>query len=93
MIPNKNIRVTLLKLLFIQPNPINRSDYQHAKEKIFPGINNFINFLKQEDHQLIVKCAKEILQRLTYNIDYPPASRLTNNLLAFEDKEKKQCVR
>jgi len=80
MAHTRNIRDTLLKALFLNPNPSRRSAYDDARRYLYPNESDFVEFLRTDSEQEMVLLAKGILLDLVFVSYCPPPSHLLINL-------------
>ena len=80
MAHSRNIRGTLLKALFLNPNPQRRPAYDDARHYLYPSEAEFIDFLRTESEQEMGSLAQGILLDLVFTSFCPPPSHLLINL-------------
>jgi len=87
---SSNIKQTLKKKLFINPNfEGDKEIYKELFNFVFPGYQDFINFLDETNHDKIIEYSKKILLRLAYEELCPPPTKLLINLLDNEEEQIK----
>jgi hypothetical protein len=80
-----NIKLTILSKLFLKPNPTcNKREFNQLLDFIFPIKQDFINFLKEKNYELVEQYAQKILLALSYNTFAAPPSRLLINIHNME---------
>jgi len=80
-----NIKNTLKRRLFTNPNFTKRKhEYRQLFNFIFPGAQDFINFLDETNQEKSIEYAKKILLRMSYEAFFPPPRKLLFNILEME---------
>ena len=84
------INDTLLNKLFINPEVLNRKRhiYNVLRQRMFPYEKSFREFLTTSDASEQKTQAKQIIQRLCFDANYPPPYSLLLNLAEFETDTK-----
>lgn len=83
---SRNINQTLLESLFWNPKPLPRKEriYLILRDRIFPGPELYIEFLSIHEAYEKIELAKDILQRLCFEANFPPPFSLFTNLINCE---------
>ena len=85
---NANIRETILVELFTKPRVLHHKEYDRANRILFPGRDDFTNFLSSDDDQERRRYSHKIINRLVFQHRLSPPSSLLRNLLEYEDNLK-----
>ena len=80
------INSTLFQMLFANPKPLSRKShvFRVLYSRMFPSEHLFRKFLTTSDSSEQVELAKEIIQRLCFEANFPPPFSLLIQLLSFE---------
>lgn len=84
----KNIRVTLLENLFLNPNPKFQAKlFLQYYDRIFPDNTLYIDFLKTTSEEERTDLAKRIIDRINFDSNFSIPEVFFENLLDLETKE------
>jgi hypothetical protein len=90
----KNMAETLLQSLFTNPKPIAHFGdiYRNLENRIFPDREQIKAFLQTENNSEQVSLAKEIIERMCFDSNYPPPYKLLINLKDVEESSTNKAV-
>lgn len=87
------INTTLLEKLFLKPNPQHDNPevldiYLKLFYRMFPGKNNYIEFLQVQNYDKQYRLAEEIIHRLCYTSNFPPSFFAIKDVICVENYQK-----
>ena len=88
------INSTLLRRLFYEPNPQPRDPevvkyFEDLKGRMFPNIEDYIEFLKAQSVDRQYESAERIIHRLCYHANFPPPYYALLDILCLERYQEK----